>query len=67
MLSSVVTVALTDTLAVMQNARNTSVKEKNMSGAKSLRSAKRHERWTAMTASSIGGVNMEVDNDKTRI
>jgi hypothetical protein len=55
MLSSAVTVALTGTLAVMQNARNTSVREKNMSGRKSWRSAKRHERWTTMTASSIGG------------
>jgi hypothetical protein len=36
-------VALTDTLAVMRNARNTSVKEKNMSGRKSWRSAKRHK------------------------
>ena len=71
MLSSAVTVALTGTLAVMQNARNTSVREKNMSGRKSWRSAKRHERWTTMTASSIGG-NYDtlwggVNNDKTRI
>lgn len=51
----VVTVVLTGTLAVMQNARNTSVKEKNMSGRKSWRSAKRHKRCTTMTASSIGG------------
>lgn len=58
MLLSVVMVAMTDTLAVMRNARNTSAKEKNMSGKKSWRSAKRHERWTAMTASSIGGKTM---------
>ena len=41
MLSSVVMVALTDTLAVMRNVRNTSVKEKNTSGRRSLRNAKK--------------------------
>ena len=57
-------VALTDTLAVMRNARNTSVKEKNMSGRKSWKSAKRHERRTTMTASSIGG-NLMADEIMT--